>query len=175
MLSGPGTLGVGKQRCAPNDGNCLRPGGYLEIDGDLFAYEGEALGPVKMAPRLVRGMTWAIGHDDALHVVLPSGVVLKESTDGTVTEETLPAAGILYGLAKDAPWLLVPGKGAQGSDALYRKTSGHWEPVPIPAPPFGSELRGPLRVEDLIVSSSDDVVGSHSRSIRMSTPRPVRT
>ena len=131
---------------------------YLEIDGAIFVYEGDTLAPVKVAPRLVRGMTWAIGHDDALHVVLPSGVALKESTDGTVTEETLPAAGILYGLAKDAPWLLVAGKGAQGSDALYRKTSGHWEPVPIPPPPFGSELRGPLRVEDLIVSSADDVL-----------------
>ncbi len=131
---------------------------YVEIDGELFAYDGDTISPVKVAPRLLRGMTWAIGHDDALHVVLPSGVALKESTDGTVTEETLPAVGILYGLAKDAPWLLVAGKGAQGSDMLYRKTAGHWEPVPIPAPPFGSELRGPLRVEDVIVSSSDDVM-----------------
>lgn len=130
---------------------------FLDVDGSLYAYEGDAIVPAKVNPRLVPGFSFAVTEDDTLVVGLPSNVLLRETKEGIVTEEPVPQSGTLVGFEKGAPWILAIGKGANGNDALYRKMGKTWEDVPLPAPPFGNELRGPLRVEQLLVQSADDV------------------
>jgi hypothetical protein len=83
--------------------------------------------------------------------------LLEEKRSGETREEPLPAAGALVGLERGAFWLVAPGKGDRGSDALFRRTQGTWEPVPLPEPPFGNDLRGPLHVEGVVAVAPDDV------------------
>jgi hypothetical protein len=129
----------------------------LELDGALFVYDGETLAPSKLNPRLSPGFSWAIAPDDTLYVVLPTKTWIEEKRGGEVHEEALPAAGTLVGVDRGAFWIVAPGKGDRGSDALFRRDHGVWETVPLPEPPFGNELRGPLHVEGVIAAAPDDV------------------
>lgn len=131
---------------------------YVDVDGTVYVYENDALVPAKAGPRITAGAPWAIDADDALVIALPGKTLLREARDGTVTEEPLPESGSLYGFREGAPWLVAAGKGANGSDVLFRKAGGAWQRAEIPAPPFGNELRGPLKVEQLVVLSPDDVL-----------------
>ncbi|MBL9111206.1 MAG: hypothetical protein JNM74_18120 [Myxococcales bacterium] len=129
----------------------------LELDGALFVYDGETLAPSKLNPRLSPGFSWAIAPDDTLYVVLPTKTWLEEKRGGEIHEEALPATGTLVGVDRGAFWIVAPGKGDRGSDALFRRDHGVWEPVPLPEPPFGNELRGPLHVEGVTAAAPDDV------------------
>lgn len=149
----------------------------LEIDGSLYVYDGEKLAPSKVTPKLAPGFTYSVAPDDTLYVVLPSRTLLKEAVDGTVTEETLPEAGSLAGLERGAFWLVAPGKGERGSDALFRRVSGKWEAVSLPPPPFGNELRGPMKIEGVVAVSADDVYVNVRRVEKgdgWKTPEPFR-
>jgi hypothetical protein len=149
----------------------------LEVDGALYVYDGEKLTPSKLAPKLAPGFTFAVAPDDTLYVVLPSRTLLKETVDGTVTEEALPEAGTLSGLERGALWLVAAGKGERGSDALFRRASGKWEAVALPAPPYGNELRGPMKIEGVVAVSADDVYVNVRRVEKgdgWKTPEPFR-
>lgn len=88
----------------------------MELDGELFVYDGERLAPSKLAARLTPGFTWALAPDDTLYVMLADRTLLEESASGAVTEGQAPATGVLAGLDRGALWLIASGKGPGGAD-----------------------------------------------------------
>ena len=72
----------------------------------------------------------------------PNKTLLVETAQGTVTEEPMPAFGGLQASAASSTLWLVSDHERQ----LHRRTKTglrRWEPVALPAPPFGNALRGP--------------------------------
>ncbi|MDB5216592.1 MAG: hypothetical protein JWO86_4519, partial [Myxococcaceae bacterium] len=130
---------------------------FVQVDGALFAYDGTTLEPAKVTPKLASGFAWTVAADDTLYVALPSKTLLVETATGTITEEPLPAFGKLQATgsgAKSVVWLV-----SDHDRQLHRRasTSGTWEPVALPAPPFGNALRGPVSIESIQAVGGDDV------------------
>lgn len=126
---------------------------FVQVGSELFVYEGDKIEKAKVSPKLTAGHTWTVGGDDALYVVLTSKTLLVENTKGEITEEPLPAAGKLHvGPDGGALWL-VSGRDRE----LYRRTTKGWEPVPLPPPPFGNSLRGPLTIDSIKTFADGDV------------------
>jgi hypothetical protein len=94
-----------------------------------------------------------VGDNDTLYVALPSKTLLVETAQGVVTDEPMPATGKLTASPTSATLWLVSEK----DRALHRRTAKGWEPVPLPPPPFGNALRGPLTIESVKVLARDDV------------------
>ena len=139
------TLRVGKNRA------------FVQVDAQLFVYAAGKVEPVKLSPKLATGFRWTLGADDTLYVALPSKALLVETAQGAVTEETMPAFGPLLGaVTSSTVWLL-----SDNAHQLHRRTmtgaSASWEPVILPAPPFGNSLRGPSTIEAVQILGSDDV------------------
>jgi hypothetical protein len=143
--SGSVTLRVGKTRA------------FVKVDNELFVYVAGKVKPVKLAARLASGFNWTVGADDTLYVALPSKTLLVETTQGAVTEETMPVFGVLLGaVTSSTVWLL-----SDNAHQLHRRTTSgfpaSWEPVTLPAPPFGNSLRGPVTIEAVQILGTDDV------------------
>jgi hypothetical protein len=139
------TLRVGKNRA------------FVKIDNQLFVYASGKVEPVKLAPKLASGFSWTVGADDTLYVALPSKTLLVETTQGAVTEETMPVFGVLLGaVTSSTVWLL-----SDNAHQLHRRTtsgsSASWEAVTLPAPPFGNSLRSPVTIEAVQIFATDDV------------------
>lgn len=126
---------------------------FVQLDTKLFVYDGTKVEPAKVAPKLVSGFSWTVGANDTLYVALPNGMLLVETSQGAVTEEALPASGKLQATAACATLWLVSDHDRQ----LHRRTASGWEPVALPAPPFGNSLRGPLTIESVQTLGADDV------------------
>jgi hypothetical protein len=146
---------------------------FVQLDGKLFAYDGEKIEPAKVSPRLTAGYTFAVGADDTLYVALPSKTLLIETTSGAISEETMPAFGVLYANKTSSEvWML-----SEKSTQLHRRGAKGWEPVPIPAPPFGNALRGPLTIEGIKIVGPGDVFVNTRRIEKgwsWSKPEPYR-
>lgn len=145
VTKGSVTLRAGKNRA------------FVQVDGQLFVYASGKVEPVKLAPKLASGFTWTVGADDSLYVALPSKTLLVETAQGTVTEEAMPVFGVLLGaVTSSTVWLL-----SDHAHQLHRRTSSggsaSWEPVTLPAPPFGNTLRGPVTIEAVQIFGTDDV------------------
>jgi hypothetical protein len=164
--------------------NALRAGktrAFVQIDRALFVYEGTTLEPVKLTSKLASGFVWAVGADDTLYVALPGKTLLVETAGahGTVTEEPMPAFGrIEANAASRALWLV-----SDHARQLHRRsrtgpgTAGSWDPVLLPAPPFGNALRGPVEIEALQLLGADDVFVNTRRIEKgwgWSQPEPYR-
>jgi hypothetical protein len=130
---------------------------FVQLDAGLFVYDGTKVEPAKLTPKLASGFTWAVGENDTLYVALPGKTLLVETTQGTVTEEPMPAFGRLQASAASGTLWLV----SDHEHQLHRRTmtgaSGAWEPVALPAPPFGNALRGPSTIEAVQILGADDV------------------
>jgi hypothetical protein len=149
---------------------------YVEAQGQIFVYDGDALTPAKVSMRLGSPFHWNVGADDEL-VVVSGGVLLEERAGGEIREEPVPETGPLFGTSLGAAWILASGKGPGGSDALFRKIDGRWEGVRVPPPPFGSDQRSPLKVEGIDVLAKDDVfvnVRRIEKGFGWKTPEPFR-
>ena len=125
---------------------------FVRVADELFVYDGTKLEPAKVSPRLASGFTLAVGENDTLYVALPSKTLLIETAQGAVTEEPMPATGKLTASTTSSTLWLVSEKGR----LLHRRTAKGWEPVPLPPPPFGNSLRGPLTIESVKVLAGDD-------------------
>jgi hypothetical protein len=146
----------------------------VQVDGQLLAYDGDKLAPVKLGPRLVSGFTWAVGAADTLYVALPGkNVLVVETSQGVVSEEPMPTFGTLHASPTSPTLWLV----AENQRLVHRRTAKGWEPVEVPAPPFGSALRGPVTIESLDIFAGDDVFVNARRFEKgwgWSTPEPYR-
>jgi hypothetical protein len=143
-------------RATPGAGARLVAGkarAFVRAGDQLFVYDGTKLEPAKVSSRLAPGFTFAAGENDTLYVALPSKKLLIETADGAVTEEAMPASGKLTASPSSAALWLV----SDHDRALHRRTAKGWEPVPLPAPPFGNALRGPLTIESVKILAGDDV------------------
>lgn len=141
----------------------------VALDDALYIYDGkDALVPAKVNSKLAKGFAWTLGPDDEILVIQPTGAVIEESTTGVLHEETLPFAATFSGVPSGIGWGIANGKGARGSDALVHKktTEGakRWEVVELPAPPFGSDGRAPLRIADVAARDPNDVFFIAQRS-----------
>lgn len=129
----------------------------VQLDDALYVYAGAAFTASKLNAKLPKGFAWTVGPDDEIVTVGPSGAVLEESTTGAVREDSLPFAATFDDVPSGIGWGLAAGKGKNGSDALVRKVAGRWEVVELPAPPFGSDRRGPLKVASIVARDATDV------------------
>jgi hypothetical protein len=158
------TLMIGKTRAAVRLGSTLR------------LYDGNQLLAPKAAARLSDEFSFVLSEDDTLYVATKDGSLLIEDAAGNLREEKLPAFGTLTGPRRtdgtevstaklESLWLVVSDKlSATGQAALYRRASKAWEPVLLPAPPFGSEKRGPTRIDAVTFAGPDDVFVTTSRA-----------
>ena len=79
------------------------------------------------------------------------GKVWQRKSDGAYDDVTPPQfAGKLVGVAEGAPWSIVKG------NQIYKRTSGAWQKVDLPRPPFSSTAAF-LTVESVKVRAPDDV------------------
>jgi hypothetical protein len=147
---------------------------YVQVEAQLFVYDGDKLSAVKLTPRLVKGFSWAVGAGDTLYVALPSeNKLLVETAQGAITEEPMPAFGNLHASPASATVWLV----SDNQRHIHRRTTKGWEPVVLPAPPFGNALRGPPTIESLQIFGADDVFVNARRFEKgwgWSTPEPYR-
>lgn len=128
---------------------------WIRAGAALSVYDGERVTEVK-APALAPKASLALDEGDALLVVHPDGKLDRVSPDGAVTATSLPMPGSLVTGHGEA-WLVSAGKGADKSDLIHRRTDKGWEPVPIPAPPFGHATRSKLTVEGITIAAKGDV------------------
>lgn len=130
---------------------------FVQLDAGLFVYDGTKVEPARLTPKLASGFTWAVDKNDTLYVALPGKTLLVETAQGTVTEEPMPAFGGLEASTASSTLWLVSDHGHQ----LHRRTmtgaGSAWEPVALPAPPFGNALRGPSTIEAIQILGEDDV------------------
>lgn len=141
----------------------------VALDDALYIYDGkDALVPAKVNSKLAKGFAWTVGPDDEIIVIQPTGAVLEESTTGVLHEETLPFAVTFNGVPSGIGWGIGAGKGARGSDALVHKKAAdgakRWEVVELPAPPFGSDARAPLKIANVAARDPNDVFFIAQRS-----------
>lgn len=149
---------------------------FVQIDDRLLVYADDKLTPVKASARLAKGYTWTVAKDDTLYVALPDKTLLVEKAAGDVSEEPLPAFGPLHGSSNAGPIWLVAIQGKE--PLLHRRTVRGWEPVAIPAPPYGNSLRGPLAIEAITFGASEDDVFVNTRRVEKGwgwrDPEPYR-
>jgi hypothetical protein len=147
----------------------------LQVGNMLAYYTGEAdeVAPLKLAPRLTKGFTWLVGKDDAVYVALQEGVLLRESTDGTVTEVPIPAKAVVRSnqlrdfASRYEPelanlWLTVEGVD-ENDDTLYRRKGDEWQKVELPRAPFATAKSSRVSIDSLTFASADDVYVSTSQ------------
>lgn len=126
---------------------------FVQVGSEMFVYDGEKIDKAKVTPKLIGAFTWTVGEGDALFVALASKTLVIENAKGELTEEAMPAAGKLHASPLGGALWLTSDRDRQ----LHRRTAKGWEVVPLPPPPFGNALRGPVAVESITMFGADDV------------------
>jgi hypothetical protein len=164
---------VGGVRLGPEDSNRRIVAGktraVLQVGKMLAYYTGDAdeVTPLKLAPRLTKGFTWLLGKDDAVYVALQEGVLLREGTDGAITEVAIPAKAVVRSnqlrdfASRYEPelanlWLTVAGVD-KDDDALFRRKGDDWQRVELPRPPFATAKSSRVSIDNVTFASADDV------------------
>lgn len=129
---------------------------FVQVGSEMFVYDGEKIEKAKVTPKLTGAFTWTVGDGDALYVALASKTLVVESAKGELTEEPMPAAGKLHASAHGGALWLTSDRDRQ----LHRRTAKGWEAVPLPPPPFGNALRGPVAVESIKIFGDDVFVNA---------------
>jgi hypothetical protein len=136
----------------------------------LFSYDGAAVRPLTMAPKLGKSFSWIMGKDDVVFAATPDGTVRVEDRQGAVQEYPPPAgvrratlAGPTNGTATlSSLWLVETDvrdeKKRALDDRLFRRRTSGWEEQTFAPLPFATKASGPKRFSVRAVDEDDAYV-----------------